>query len=448
MPPPLQFTLFPFGSAGDVLPFIWLGRQLRQHGHRVQLLTSPVFAGAARAAGLPLTPVGSLEDFEHLIRDPRLWRLYQGTKLVFDTAGRSTAACVELLEREMAEGRRPDVLLAPCTMFGARLIREKHRLPLVTVDLQPAVMISAHAPPVLVPGMQMLRRLPLWLRRRLLHLPNPADRFAGTAVRAACLQHGVAPPDSLWWDWAHSPDGVLALFPDWFAAPQPDWPANLLQWDFPLEDLSREQTLPSDLKAFLAAGERPVVFTAGSANVQARRFFETALAAVTALQKRAVLVTRDRSQLPGHLPDSVLSVDYAPFSLLLPHAAAFVHHGGIGTLAQGLAAGVPQLVTALAHDQPDNARRVQQLGAGRALQAAACTPRRLAETLRRLLTDPHVAQVCRALARRTAPARSAGPLVDWLVAIAGRGASATKQAGPIPDSRRPAHTGPNPHRAG
>ena len=54
-----------------------------------------------------------------------------------------------------------------------------------------------------------------------------------------------------------------------------------------------------------------------------------------------------------------------PFSSVFPLCAAVVHHGGIGTCAQALAAGVPQLTMPLAFDQPDNATRLSRLGVAR-----------------------------------------------------------------------------------
>jgi rhamnosyltransferase subunit B len=271
------------------------------------------------------------------------------------------------------------------TAFAGRLAREKHGVPLITVHLQPAVFLSAHETPLLHPAMRLLRAMPVWFKRLLFSLPNPVDLFALPKVRRICEANGVRPPRSLWREWWDSPDGVLALFPEWFAKPQPDWPTNLLQWTFPLEDLATEQALKPELQAFLASGERPVVFTPGSANVQASRFFAVAAEAVHRIGCRAVFVTRDPGQVPPSLPASVLTVEYAPFSTLLKHASVFVHHGGIGTLSQGFAAGVPQLVMFMAHDQPDNADRLERLGAGIGLSVRQFTPERVAGTLRQLL---------------------------------------------------------------
>nr|MBA3625578.1 glycosyltransferase [Methylibium sp.] len=71
------------------------------------------------------------------------------------------------------------------------------------------------------------------------------------------------------------------------------------------------------------------------------------------------------------LPNWACHVAYAPFDALLPRLATLVHHGGIGTCAEALAAGVPQIVVPFAHDQFDNAARLERLGLGVTLKAVA-----------------------------------------------------------------------------
>lgn len=405
-----HIVLCPFGSAGDVFPFLWLGRQLLRRGHRVTMVVACVFEEAMRGAGMEVLPLGKLEDFERFIADPRVWKMYHGTKMVFEFAGESTENYAQAIESLEAV----DLILAPCTVFGARLMREAHGIPVISVHVQPAVLISAHETPVLFPGMQHFRKLPLWLRRWLIRLPNPADRFCALAVAKACQARQVSPPQSLWWEWSSSPDGALCLFPEWFASPQPDWPTSLVQWDFPLEDMAQEKPISEEVRAFLATGDKPILFTPGSANIQARRFFEVALEAVTRLGKRALFVTRKLDQLPPALPASILAVEYAPFSALLPHTAAFVHHGGIGTMSQGFAAGVPQLIMAMAHDQPDNAHRLEQLGAGIGLMPRTFTPDRVESALRRLLTEDSFSKASLDCAAKIANRSDLEHLLTWI----------------------------------
>ncbi len=405
-----HLLLLPFGSAGDVFPFIWLGRHLRARGHRVTMITACLFAEQSCAAGLDFVPLGTGEEFEAMVRDPRLWKVGLGTKLVFEFAAASTERYLAAIEQVAPA----DLMLAPLTAFGARLAREKHGLPLITVHLQPMVFMSVYETPLLHPTMRWLRHLPVWCKRLFFALPNPVDLFALPKVRRVCAAHSVKPPRSLFREWWDSPDGVLTLFPDWFGRPQPDWPPNLLQWTFPLEDLATEQMLKPELQAFLAAGARPVVFTPGSANVQAARFFAVAAAAVLRLGCRAVLVTGKPEQVPPGLPENILTVDYAPFSTLLKHASVFVHHGGIGTMAQGFAAGVPQLIMAMAHDQPDNADRLEQLGAGLGLSVRQFTPERVTQELQRLLADPSFSKAAQVCAQRIGEGGSADDLMRWI----------------------------------
>jgi UDP:flavonoid glycosyltransferase YjiC (YdhE family) len=82
----------------------------------------------------------------------------------------------------------------------------------------------------------------------------------------------------------------------------------------------------------------------------------------------------------------VVAVDYAPYSKLFPEAAAIVHQGGIGTTGQALQAGKPSLVAPFAHDQPDNARRLERLGISQTLPFKRCSVRGMARALQ-VLTE-------------------------------------------------------------
>ena len=118
--------------------------------------------------------------------------------------------------------------------------------------------------------------------------------------------------------------------------------------------------------------------------------------------------------MPCSLPASVRHFPYAPFSQLLPRAAALVHHGGIGTLSQGFAAGIPQLVMPMSFDQPDNAARLTRLGAGLALSPKRFRAANVAATLSRLLGSSDIAARCRELAARIAQERSIDPACDMI----------------------------------
>ena len=112
-----------------------------------------------------------------------------------------------------------------------------------------------------------------------------------------------------------------------------------------------------------------------------------------------MIITPYRDQLPAKLPASAMQVSYASFELLLPRLAALIHHGGIGTSAQCLAAGLPQLITPWAHDQFDNASRQRRLGVAKSIAPLANTNAWI-RVLRPLVHDYGVGARCRNLAQK------------------------------------------------
>ena len=188
---PRHFILTPFGSAGDVNPFLWMAHGLRERGHAVTLILAPPFDALARRAGLPCVTVGDPGDYERIIGNPDLWHPRRALQLTFGHAGRATgeylAAIAVTADREPGDV----VLVGSLLALGARLAREKHGWPLATVHLQPAVMLSRHDTPVLRAHLEWFTGLPRWLKRLFFALPNPLDQAAGPAVRAACAGAGV-----------------------------------------------------------------------------------------------------------------------------------------------------------------------------------------------------------------------------------------------------------------
>ncbi|WP_335645528.1 glycosyltransferase [Methylobacterium durans] len=213
---------------------------------------------------------------------------------------------------------------------------------------------------------------------------------------------GLGPVRRLRYWWNLAPHLIL-MFPEWFSPPQADWPEQAVQVGFPIADrFGDTDRLDPDLEAFLDAGAPPLVFTYGSAMRQGRAFFTTAVALCRRLGRRGVLLAPQGGQAPADLPPEILHRPYAPLSALLPRAAALVHHGGIGTVAQALAAGVPQMIVPVAFDHFDEGSRVRRLGLGTVMSQRAFTPSRAARRLARLLASDTAAQACAEARRRMA----------------------------------------------
>jgi UDP:flavonoid glycosyltransferase YjiC (YdhE family) len=331
--------------------------------------------------------------------DPDLWHPTRGFLLAARTLGPWHRQLLEHIEARHVPGQ--SVVVAGSYALGARIAHDHLGVPLATLLLQPAFLRSAYRSPVL-PGLPT----PDWAPRAWKHLVYflgdalVLDRAAAPAVNALRAELGLPAVRSVLGNWWHSPQRVIGLFPGWFGQPQPDWPAQVRLTGFPLYDGLGQEPVPVGLDEFLDDGEPPVVFTPGTMMRHPRQFFAEAVDACGQLGRRGLLLTRFRDQLPASLPAGVRHFDYVPLSQVLPRSAALVSHGGIGTLSQALAAGIPQLVMPLAFDQFDNAARLERLGV-----AATLLPRRfrgpaVAHELTWLLTSPAVARACRAAAAR------------------------------------------------
>lgn len=186
----------------------------------------------------------------------------------------------------------------------------------------------------------------------------------------------------------YSPYGTLALFSPHFAAPKTDWPANTTATGFCFYDAKGYGNQPQEnWQQWVNNGEAPVVFALGSAAVyEAEEFWKRSRAQVERISARGVFLSGGHQPFgEEQLPENLLEVAYAPYSQLFPQAKFLVHQGGIGTTAQALRAGVPQIVVPHAHDQPDNAGRIKRLGVGVAIPLQRYLAGRGGEAFEKLL---------------------------------------------------------------
>lgn len=404
--------LVPVGSWGDVNPLLWMGSVIAARGHPVTVLANGLYADAVGGRGLRFVEVGKAEDHDRIVRSRLLWSPAVGTPFVLRIAAEASGLLFRAIEHEVLRSGELPLLIAPGLAFAARMAREKHGVPLLSAYLQPAALLSAHD---FQPPGNLYAMLSPAMRARLLAVGGAAlDLLLRRGVGRAARGAGMPAPRRPFRDWWRSPDGGLALFPEWFAATQADWPRSVHRIGFPLFDQSDRLGLAPELERFLAVGEPPVLFTAGSAMATGGRFFRAAAGACARLGCRAIFATKFPGQLPAELPAGIHVAGYSPFGLLLPRCAAIIHHGGIGTTSQAFAAGTPQLIMPMAHDQPDNALRVRRLGVGDSLSCGRFKERSLATVLGRLMADSEVRRNCALVRARLAGENPAERLVDVL----------------------------------
>ncbi len=403
-----NFLLTTLGSLGDLHPYIAVGIGLRARGHGVTIATSEIYRSRVEGEGLGFHPLRP--DLGLAMGDPEAMRrsVHPRTGLEYIFRQLILPSLEQSFEDTLEAARGADVLVGHGIAFATPTVAEYLNKPWVSVALQPSIFLSAYDP-LAIPGAALLtpfHALGTGFTRLLFQTIRSIVRRWGTPVNELRARLGLRKFRNPILDDMFSPYGTQAWFSSLLAQPQPDWPERTVVTGFPFYDKpGAGPGLSAELAAFLDAGPPPVVFTLGSAAVfHAGEFYTESLAAVRRMGCRAVLLTGpDARNLPkGGAPDSVFVAEYAPYSELLPRAAATVHQGGVGTTAQALRSGRPMLVTPLSHDQPDNAMRAARLGVARVLPRGQYRADRVARELRVLLSGGYTDTAARtglALAR-------------------------------------------------
>jgi rhamnosyltransferase subunit B len=404
------------GSSGDVNPFVALGVALESRGHRATVITNPIFQAQIEAQGLGFLGVGSAQEAQSAIANPDLWHPRKGFGIIAKVLIPAVDEVFRLIERH---ADRQTVIAFSTLSLGARIAQEKLKIPAASVHLQPGVFRTS-GEQGMFGNVRLAAAHPKWLKRALFRLADVLilDRNLKRPLNAMRARLGLAPVGRIMDRWLHSPQLVIGFFPPWFAAPQPDWPDNTHLVGFPLWDADAgDADVAARLEeamAFLDAGAPPVVFTPGSAGSTMHGFFVESVAAARRSGVRAMLITNFPQQVPANLPPGIRAFGYLPFSQVLPRASLLVYHGGIGTLAQGIKAAVPQLVVPHAYDQFDSGFRIRRLGVGDNITIGAYRARRVARSIRALIDDARVAQRCRELAPWVDGTAAVGRAVDLL----------------------------------
>jgi rhamnosyltransferase subunit B len=287
--------------------------------------------------------------------------------------------------------------------FGVRIAQEQLDFPLTTCIVSPFMLRSTEQLPAM-PGKSLPPWAPRSLKRAFMGVVSSLwDRELAGEINKFRRSLGLGPVRDIVYDWSLSPQRVIGLFPEWFAKRASDWPSQFRYGGFTSAvEIGRGQCAVSvncELTNRLGNTDRPTIaFCAGSAGSAGKRFFETAIAASCGQPWRSILVAP--KFLPnGELPANVTQCGYVPLAQLLPAVDVIVHHGGLGTIANALAKGVPQIVMPFGHDQFDNAQRLEQLGVGRTLLGRAQSPSSLADSIETALRDHDLQQSCSSLAK-------------------------------------------------
>lgn len=356
-----NFLIYALGTSGDIDPMVALGVELKQRGHSVVYLSNDYFESTIVGAGLDFYSVGTREQY-YQGNSPKAWQSRDDSdNLQFYHAPAFEPSF--LYVKNIPQETRP-VLLALGEQNGAVAAALQRGIPFIRIILTPNIIFSAISPPAprcwKIPKdyPPFLSRLLIRLYRkknfmRLYETPA-AQEYLATRKRLKCpLTFYRKSPACL----------QIGLFPEWFAMRPADWPADLQLTGFPLQNRVNINCR-AEIDSIISRLGAPIVFTAGTGVTDVTALFSEGRKICEMLRVPGLFVggvigkeVLEGSALCAHM-------DYIDFGYALPKSLAIIHHGGIGTTAQAIKAGIPQLIRPVKYDQPDNANRLHKLEIG------------------------------------------------------------------------------------
>lgn len=365
----MKITLLTYGSRGDVQPFVALALGLQKAGHTVRLAAPHRFSDFAAQYGIPFAPLpGDPEEISARLNDAG--RNVAGEIKAIAGYIFSIAASVARVAFAACDDADLIVHSFLFTTGGHSLARAR-RIPDVSVQAFPVFAPTRAFPMVAMPDMPPGRRsyFTHWLATQIFWR---IGNFGAWQLRAAApdvFDDGAGGSLKLSWPFdASRPVQTPLLFAySPVVVPRPaDWTASHIHITgyFFLEALETYQP-PPELVDFLAAGDPPVCVTFGSMiNREAQRIDAIVRAALAQTGQRGVILTGWGGRKPAENDSNLLYLEAAPHDWLFPRCKAVLHHGGAGTTAAGLRAGIPNIVVPHGADQPFWGRRVAAIGAG------------------------------------------------------------------------------------
>lgn len=328
----MKIALLTLGTRGDVQPYAVLGRALKARGHQVILSTGKNFESLAGDYDLEFAPVEA--DFQALINSKEGRAMIKNPFL----ARKHFAAVVEPMMIESLKSFYAVAGKADCVLYHVKSLGDffADQFPerMIRANVVPAVQSTTEFPNPVFSGFS----LPSFLNKFTYKLADLGLAMMNKPIRQFRLSSSLDPkfPKGL------NLTSIYGVSPHFLPKPK-DFPINTHFTGFWQSE--SPTSLTSDLIEFISSGKNTVVVTFGSMPFETKFDLQTSLIKIADLLNVNVLIIKGwgfQNLLPGE-SNSVKVIDGAPYDKLFPKVNAVVHHGGIGTLAECLRAGVPSL---------------------------------------------------------------------------------------------------------
>lgn len=416
----MKFALASYGSRGDVEPCVAIGRELKRRGHDVRIAAPPDLVGFVESVGLAGVPFGP--DVQSILGAHRefwtyffrnFWKVRQLIEMRREIANPVIQRWDEIGATLSALAEWADVLVTGLNFESpAANVAERYGIPLATVHLFP-VRANSHFLPFLPAALgRSTMKVYEWLGWRA------AKKLDDTQRRELGLPKGTGPLSQRVGDhgWLEIQAYDEACFPG-LAAEWADFGGHRPFVGALVMDLPGDAD--EEVASWISAGPPPIFFGFGSLPVESPADTVEMISSVCAQLGERALVCSAGSDFTGvGPPEHVKVVNTLNYASAFPACRALVHHGGTGTTAIGLRAGVPTLILSTDIDQTLWGSRVKRLNVGTSRRLSRTTRESLVADLRTILGPEYTTRAREFATRMTSPAQSVAAAADRVEKLA------------------------------
>jgi sterol 3beta-glucosyltransferase len=366
-------TVIAIGSRGDVQPYLALSQGLIEAGYAIRLATHAAFEPLVREYALPFFPLD--DDMQEFLPPERARKVLDagqnGLLFAYRLARFTDPLVTKYMQRCWEACQDADIIIVTLlSLLIGYSTAEQVSKPLVATFLQPSLLPTKFLPEPAQPHLPQWPPLLANMFNYQSHLIAGAIlwRLFTPAVNTARQNVYHLPPlpkKSLYASLPDYVDLILYAYSPLLVPKPPDWGETTQVTGFwSLGSPKGWQPDPS-LIEFLETGPPPIYVGFGS--MSPHRPDETVdlvKKALSLAKRRGVIMIEGTQGSDQRLSDTLYVTNGLPHEWLFPHMQAVVHHGGAGTTAASLRAGVPTIIVPHVADQQFWGERVAKLGVG------------------------------------------------------------------------------------
>lgn len=347
----MKYLIVTEGTWGDVLPFLYIGRELKNKGKNVTVFTNEYYKNKVLEFGLEFIQTTNLGTRTRLLSNENLWKPFKGLRFLSESVA-------EIFEKSypivMDNLDADDVVISHAFSFAGKVAADVKKAKQISVLISPIQARTKYDLPVVLNGINP-NKWPSFIKKYFYEFGDLLilNRLTPRSIKSVLKDKKILAEKSFM-DYGVSKYLSIGLWPEWYSPIYKDQKHYLELAGFP-SNVVIEEIEDDELSHWISIGSAPIVVTLGSGYYFNETLVEMVKEISSETNERFIVIAQEENFEDS---DSIIFRRRINLTNVLCRSKIFIHHGGAGSCAQAINSGVPSIVLPMSHDQPDNAQKI------------------------------------------------------------------------------------------